>query len=226
MASTVTLLELRTQVRERADMVGSNFVSDSELTGYINASITELYDLLVLNYGEDYFTNPTPINVAVVAGTDTYALATSVYKIAGVDVLVNGFWGSVRKYAMGNRNRGQSASDLKDVRYRLIGNSLRFTPSPTADHSVRIWEVSKPTKLVDDADTFDGIAGWEEFVIVDAAIKCLAKEESDTSDLVRAKATQTARIERVSAQRDIGEPEEITDIYEENTEEYNLLGTW
>lgn len=226
MSRTVTLLELRTQVRQRSDQVGSTFISDSELTGYINASIAELYDLLVLNFGEDYYTNPTPVALAVVAGTDSYSLESSTYKIAGVDVLVGGLWVSLKRYTMGARNRSQEASSLKDACYRLIGTKLRFTPIPTVSHSVRVWEVPAPTKLVDDDDTFDGIAGWEEYVILDSAIKCLAKEESDVSVLMKAKADQVERVTRASANRDIGEPDEITDIYEENNEDYYVMGTW
>lgn len=226
MSRTVTLLELRTQVRQRCDMVGSNFVSDDELTGYINASISELYDLLLLNFGEDYYTNPTPLSLAIVAGTDSYSLESSTYKIAGIDIQVGGLWVSLKRYTMGARNRAQEASTLKDARYRLIGTKLRFTPSPTAAHTCRVWEVPAPTKLVDDDDTFDGIAGWEEYVIVDSAIKCLAKEESDVRVLAAAKAAQVERVTRASKNRDIGEPDEITDIYDCEIDDYYVVGNW
>jgi len=49
-----TLGTLRTTIRQRTDMVNTQFVTDPELNGYINSSIQELYDLLIAAYGEDF----------------------------------------------------------------------------------------------------------------------------------------------------------------------------
>ena len=51
----MSLPQLRTASRQRADMVYSQFVSEAELNSYINASYFELYDLLVQKYGNDYY---------------------------------------------------------------------------------------------------------------------------------------------------------------------------
>ena len=51
----LTLLEIRTQARNRADMLESEFVSDSELTFSINQSIKELHDILTDAYQSDYY---------------------------------------------------------------------------------------------------------------------------------------------------------------------------
>lgn len=48
-----TLAELE-GIREQADQQSSQFISDSELTGYINNSYAELYSILVSKF-EDYF---------------------------------------------------------------------------------------------------------------------------------------------------------------------------
>ncbi len=226
MARTVTLLELRTQARQRADMVGSNFVSDSELTGYINSAIAELYDLLVVNYGEEYFTSATPQSISVLAGTDVYALPATFYKLSGIDTLVGSRWVDIKKYQMRQRNRTQEGTLIKDVRYRMLGSNLRFTPTPTANHSVRLWQVPAPTKLSLDADTFDGISGWEEYVVVVAAIKMLTKEESDVRVLMQEKADLVGRIQSASANRDISEPERVSDIEEDDSEYDYVIGSW
>lgn len=226
MARTVTLLELRTQARQRSDQVGSNFVSDSELTGYINASIAELYDLLVVNYGEDYFTSTTPASISIINGTDMYDLPATFYKLVGVDVLVGSYWTDIGKYSFKDRNRGQDSSQIRDVKYRLHGSKIRFTPIPTTSHSVRLWFIAAPTKLSADGDTFDGISGWEEYVVVDAAIKMLSKEESDVSVLVREKDRLRERIVSVSTNRDVAEPEQIADIDTEIEDVGYLSGGW
>ena len=48
----MTLTQLIAAVRQRADFVNSQFVTDAELTSYINQSYFELYDLLIQKYGD------------------------------------------------------------------------------------------------------------------------------------------------------------------------------
>lgn len=225
---TVTLESLKTRSRERADMVGSNFVSDEELTGYINASITELYDLLVTAYGEDYFVGSNPYSFTTESGTDTYDLPPDFYKLIGVDVQVNGSdWMPVKKYDFLSRNRGQEGYSIHYVMYRLIGSKIRFTPTPHGSHNVRLWYIPVCNELSEDEDTFDGINGWEEYVIVDVAIKMLQKEESDVSVLLLQKEKLEKRIESMKEARDAGEPEKITDIYGPDYEdEWLSVGAW
>lgn len=55
--------------------------------------------------------------------------------------------------------------------------------------------------------------GWSEYVIIDAAIKCLVKEESDVSVLMMEKKQVLDRIEAMASNRDAGEPERVTDVY-------------
>ena len=50
-------------------------------------------------------------------------------------------------------------------------------------------------------------------MIIDAAIKCLIKEESDVQVLLMQKKQVLDRIEAMAANRDAGEPERVTDVY-------------
>jgi len=65
----------------------------------------------------------------------------------------------------------------------------------------------------------DGISGWLEYVVTDAAIKMLQKEESDTSVLQFQKAALIKRIESAAENRDAGSPATIADVQWTN-------GTW
>jgi hypothetical protein len=47
--------ELREQIRRHADMVNSAFVSDPELNALIDLNTRQLYDVLVAQYGDEYF---------------------------------------------------------------------------------------------------------------------------------------------------------------------------
>ena len=52
---------------------------------------------------------------------------------------------------------------------------------------------------------------WSEYVIVDAAIKASQKEESDVSILMQQKMALIKRIEDSAMNRDVGQPDRISD---------------
>lgn len=215
-----TLLQLRTQSRERADMTNSTFISDSELNSYINSSISELHDIMIQSYGSDYFIDT--YEFSTVSGTAEYALPSDFYKLRGVDIKLNGQdWFAIKPFNFNERNRFEgfgawSLLGIANVRYRLIGNNIRFTPEPTGVVDVKLWYIPLPTELSSDSDTFDQYNGYQEYIIVDAAIKMLQKEDSDVSVLLTQKTALKRRIEEASQNRDAGSPESVSDVYADN----------
>jgi hypothetical protein len=206
MASTVTMGDLVTQVRQRADMENSQFVSSAELYGYINSAAQDLYDILTYKM-EDYYT----ISASVVTDGvgDTFALPSNFYKLVGVDYSLAGMIQPMEKFNFQDRNNYRYNAQL--LRYRIIKDSIVFKPTPSAQ-TITIWYVPAFTKMDEAEDTFDGINGWEDLVVVDAAIKCLMKEESDVSGLLAEKAQLMDRIEKVANNRDMGKPEVVNDV--------------
>jgi hypothetical protein len=234
--TTMRLSDLRETVRQRADMVNSQFVTDDELNSYINQSYFELYDILVQKYGDDYFGAPLatftpngtqqlyPLPDGVTLFTNgmtgaTYA-APAMYKFLGLDLNLSqnqyDSRATIRRFKFSERNRYavpnfQSFYGVTNLRYRLYGNQLFLTPIPATGQSFNIWYIPRLNQLVNDTDTVDGISGWTEYIIVDAAIKCLQKEESDVSILAQQKAALSYRIEAAAENRDAGEPECVGD---------------
>ena len=47
MYNQVSLADLILRCRQRADMINTQFVTDSEITSYLNESLGERYDLIV-----------------------------------------------------------------------------------------------------------------------------------------------------------------------------------
>lgn len=213
----MTLAEIIEQVRRRADMENSEFVTDSEITDYINSSATELYDILVGKF-EDYYTlDPVPFTIN--GGETSYTLPSNFYKLRGVDkVFGSGDFAALQKFNFNQRNRRNLSVQRPIVRntsaqYRLMGNKLLITPADAAPGQYRLWYIPQFAKLVDPTDNLDVIFGWEEYVIIDAAIKCLQKEESDVSVLLSQKQDMLGRIEMMAENRDADLPDTITDIY-------------
>lgn len=220
MATTMTLLELRIAARQRADMVFSQFVTDAEFNSYINQSYFELYDLLISKYGDNYYV--APAYTFTTNGTDyLYNLPTNpgFYKLLGVDLALsntNDSYVTVRPFEFIDRNRYavpnfQSFYGLTNLRYRIHGDKLWFTPIPAANQTIRIWYIPRMTTLALDTDTVEGVSGWTEYIIVDAAIKAMQKEESDVSALMTQKQMLINRINAMAESRDAGSPAKVSD---------------
>lgn len=303
---TYTLTELLAIIRRRADMENSQFVSDAEITDYINASTAELDDLLTQNF-QDYRLTSRIISLS---GTQSfYNLPEDFFKLRGVDCDVNDNFSqpyTLSPFEFAERNQynllpvaAGALGALMDMRYRVVGDSIQLIPTPQSSLYLRLWyyqatkklsnttrtfttsDVSTsadtityashgysvgdrisfttssalPAPLVistdyytvpttksafklatsrdnafknstvdltdvgvgtqtidDDTDLYDGQNGWEEYVIVDCAMKCLEKEESDTTALFARKQQLIARLQRVGKNRDAGMPKQIIDL--------------
>ena len=279
MTDYVTLTELRTLTRQRADMENSQFVDDTELTRYLNNSWGELYNLIGENFNEDYFTTSTTISLT--SGTDSYSLPSDFYKLRGVDLVVTSTESvPLRRYNWAQRTRNSLTVYARDYRYRLQKNSIVFTPVPSTSDSIKVFYIPSPRKLesvtpsgvttgstttytvsshsfvaddvvnvsgflatdynsqqtvqsvtattiVTDLDSsalsaptsigtvesvFDFYTGWDEYIIVDSAIKMLVKEEQDVTGLMVQKNMLNGRMITESQNRDAGEPQTVTDV--------------
>lgn len=220
---SMTLAELRTAAQQRADMVNSDFISDSEWTSWINQAYYELYDILVQKYGDDYFVS-TDSSLTTNGTSDRFSLAAvSIYKLLGVDLQISGTAGAangsyvpLRRFNFRERNvsgtaSGQAALARTNLSYRLNGGYLWLNPLPASGYTLRLWYVPKLTALSAESDTADGVSGWLEYVIVDAAIRAMQKEESDVSVLMAQKAALVERIEAAAENRDAGSPSTVVD---------------
>ena len=151
----MSLSDLRVACRQRADMVNSTFISDAELNSYINASYYELYDLLVQKYGNDYYVKEYSFNL--VGNQSRYDLPDDFYKLLGVDLEISSGpdgYVSLRPFTLAERNRYSTANvqtwiGVTNLRYRISGNKLWFTPSPQTGQTIRIWYVPRLSQLVD-----------------------------------------------------------------------------
>ncbi len=217
----MALSELRLAAQQRADMVNSAFVSTAEWTTFLNGSYYDLYDLLIQKFGDDYFVNQSSATTS--GTTQMITLPADFYKMVGVDLLVSApdWWVTLRPFEFAERNRFalrnyQSFYGLSNLRYHLQGGNLMLSPQPAGGQTLRIWYIPRLAPLVNDTDIADGVSGWLDFVIVDAARKALAKEESDTSALVGELMALKERIEAAAENRDAGAPQTVSDTASAN----------
>lgn len=206
MARTRTLLELRTECRQRTEMEGSTFIADAELTRYLNQSIAKLYGKLVRAYGEQYFRSVSVVSTG--AGSDTVALPTTFFKLLGVDVTIGGIvqslepldWSRRAEYA----NVGAVWASGYPIVYAIQPAKLQLYPTPNGVYSLSMHYIPHAVVLVSDSETLDGYSGWEHYVVLDTCIAMLAKEESDTKDLRLERDDIEKQIDELAGSRDEG----------------------
>lgn len=211
----LTLAELRDAVKKRADMSNSNFIDDTEWNRYINSSIAELRDLLISAYGEDYFALEDDLLFA--NNTDSQTLPDDFYKMLGVDYVISSEDKvALKRFNFHERNYNRNSNSYRrnhyfNYRYRIQGNTLILDRKAQGAITLHIFYIPTATYLSADLDEFDGYNGWEEYVIVRAAIMGLVKEETDATDLNSELTRLTNRIEAIAPNRDTGEVDTITD---------------
>ncbi len=215
MASLVTLGSLKTKCRQQADMEFSTFVSDQELTSYINDSLKDLYDLLV-QAGEFYFVSSYEFQTS--SGVDSYALPSDFYKVIGVDYrLGTGEARSMMRANWQDRNKYTNfpffnTTQYAFYKYMLVNDSLTLMPTPGASETIKVWYAPLLADLVNDADTVNVISGFDSWVIADVCIKMLSKEESDIQPFLLMKQDCEKRIQKMKRDRIQGDTSTIADV--------------
>jgi len=218
-AGVTTLLAVRTAAQQRADMVNSQFLTVAEWNANIQSSYQELYDLLVQKYGDNYFVTTT-FSITTDGVNERYALPVDFYKLLGASLVVTTSsptqYLTMKPFMFGERDAlsipGMAIRGRTTLRYRLDGNNLWLRPFPMGGQVIQLYYIPRLVVPTLDADTIDGVSGWEEYVVVDAAIKALQKEESDCSLLMAQKAALERRIEAAAENRDAGMPARVVDV--------------
>lgn len=232
MPGTVTIADMRTRVRRRADMENSSFVSDTELDEYIEGSYGELVDLILEHGGGDFMAASTPANPTV-AGTDSYSIYSNVgdltealiYRVLGVEVQFNGKWRRIGRFMHWQRVSREDQNgwaSQHSVKYSINwlpgpgeNANIQFEPTPQAVHQFRVIYIPYPADWSTGGfTTFQGFTGWDEYIVIDAAMKCLEKEESDIQALLLRKQLMTQRIRQAVSNMNFGEGYSLRDMYE------------
>lgn len=209
----VTLSQLRTRVRREADITSSTHVSDEELNEYINTSAAELHGILCNVYDDHYLTSTQ----FTLSSQNTYTLPTDFYRLRGLDFSDGGSWIEVPKFNFNERNRHTSGA-LRSSRwdsfrtFRVMQGAIFVLPEDNYAGTYRLWYTLKFIELTSDSDQLDDLMGWHEYVVVDAAIKCKDKEESDCSILMARKSALADRVSREAQNRHDDGPDRVAEV--------------
>lgn len=215
MARSRTLTNLLLDVRQRTNQENSTFVTDSELTEYLNQELAELWTRLVMAQGQPHYRSTATIPVA--AGTATYTIATyapDFWALQEMTATRNGVVAPMVPF-MPIEHAGLTSTSLyasfHPVRYRIQGSLIEFRPATEGFTATMYYTPFQP-RLTVGTDTFDGFNGFEMCAVAGVCATVLAKEDSDPSFYVGQKERFYAVTERAAAHRDMSNPERVQDV--------------
>lgn len=199
-----TRLQMRSDAYVAAGM-SAGVIDTADADQMVVEACGELYDLLVSTF-ERWYTTSTTSGTTIATGADSFALPVDFLRLVALDYQVGSDWIDVEPFNFGDRNQ-------RNVRgYDIVGSTLYVRPTTLAPGSYRLWYTPRFPGLANDSATFDGINGWEEYAVVDAAIRMRDAEESDSVQLQTRKAALTRRIQMAARQRIAGRSRKPRDV--------------
>lgn len=218
-----TLTDMISLLRQRTNMENNQFVTDQELTSYLNNSLCLLDGILISKFN-DY--KLSAVLVSVVDGHEHIDLPADFLKLRGLDIFFNednpdGYI-TLNEFSFRQRNKrpfpitGPLVYGPYQMEYRLQGNYIKLIPGQIANKwRYRLWYTPDFIKLVNGSDTLEPYMdsqSWYEYAICEASIKVLLKQDLDASQFVAQSAQLKDHILKLSApNRNSAEPAAIVD---------------
>lgn len=211
----ITLLSLINSAKDRANMEKSTLITSDQWKEYVNKSKDALYDLLISAYSDEYYVKTELFNLS--SGVPAYSLPLDFYKLITCSLKSGDQYLKLDKFSYQSRNRNDYfpyRTSMFNVRYsyRISGEEIIIEPTPSSSDEIELVYIPVAVDLAADGDLLNGFNGFEEYIILDVAIKALRKEESDTAELERDLMRLIERLDRMADSRDIGSPAKITDL--------------
>lgn len=161
---------------------------------------------------------PDPTGTPAVACFKVYGMDYNSY---GAQVTNTQGWVPMSRFNWADRNKynlilGAASNNVSgqycQFQFREMGSLIYIIPSFSGQW-FRLWYVPLVTDMLLDSDMMPySYSGWHEYVIADVSAKALAKQErfEQAQELMARKAMLLDRIESEAANRDVGQPNTMT----------------
>jgi hypothetical protein len=212
MARARDLQEMTDEAYRLADAEGDELRHPrADVQRWVNKGLNELYDVLVEARGRDYYR--ASATIALVSGTVDYSLPADFYKLIGVRRPNGGALVAYDPAQDAELRDGALILGSSPLYYQLRGTVISFLPTP-GDGEILLDYVPAFVDLADEAATFDGVSGWEDYASLFAARRMAMKDESFelAGTLGGDLAKLAERIGKLAPKRDAGSPRRVKDV--------------
>jgi hypothetical protein len=197
----------------------------TEVLRHINQGGAELWDILVSVRGKTFARSASPWSITTAAETTDYTSGFPSDFLDLISARVDGPGGYMLKPMQSPEEAWQLEAGIANYGpdfYELLPSLLRLTPMHTAGLTVIIEYAKTFTDITDSSGSlFDGINGWEDYLVAHAAMELFIKEgEPAEAALMQAQKDRIAeRVRKRAAMRDRG-PQRVRDVRGER------VGVW
>lgn len=213
--SSVTLTQAIDRVRDAADCENqTDRHPDTEITGYLNRSRR----LLVGRLARLQLLKTFSTDSITATGAAAYTLSSDFFAVYSVwQSLDNGAFRRLHRHTGADFPFGQTgiAGDNPrsyDIAETSAGvHKISFLPQPSTGTFI-VQYIAAPTDLASGSDTFVFPLAWDEWVILDAAIQVLSKDDLPWSHLAARKQEIEEEIDAAASSRDLLESAHIRDV--------------
>jgi hypothetical protein len=207
---TITSADIEERARRRADMENSEFIGTAECTEYCEKAFQEWYGIVTTKEPDLVIKTES---VSMLAGSTSQSFAADFKALRGIRH--NDSFGLRRAEYSDLERMTYNARTGKPTHYWISGrftaaHNWRPLPTPNAAYSLTVYYIPSISLADVTGGGLNMLAGWDEYVVLTAAIKMKDKEESDVSVLM---AERKMLLEHMLAQisvPDVGEPPHMT----------------
>lgn len=213
--------DLITEVRRISEMENTNFVTDNEIVDYLNSA----WRWANMKLGESYEDwNIETHDFPSVAGTREYAVPADFVRLRKLMYVRDYGTSSEREYPM-HRVNWQATDSYplyasRPNRFMLRGGNIRLFPVVSSVHNFRLYYLPAPATFTSASVDLEMHYGIDRFIVYDAAMRCLQKEKSDSTEVTMERNNSFNDLMQSADNRDSSEPMAV-----QNTE-YSTSADW
>jgi hypothetical protein len=186
MSRNVTLAQLKADIQVQADIQGSaTRHSPTLLTRLINQGIQRFREKLSSEGAQHFLTNsvgllgPGATSPYPFYALDLSAASPAIVRTYAVDIDVAGRTKTLIHVPFADRTSFcgplTTGEPVAWAHYQTAG--VAIMPAPSQQYSYIVWHLPVLPDLVSDSDTFDGVAGWEDFITWDVVCKLIVRDK-------------------------------------------------
>jgi hypothetical protein len=185
MARNVTLSQLRTDVANQCDFVvgASGRYTPALLTRLLNQSIQRFRERVSAD-GMTHFLVSTsgtlsgPTAPYAFEVLDLSSVTPSIVRTFGVDVTVQGVIRTLSYRPFQERNEYSDVGPGVPIAWsQYQTRTIAILPGANGQYPYTVWYLPVLADLVNDSDTFDGVSGWENWVVWDVVAQLAARDQ-------------------------------------------------
>lgn len=185
MARTISVAQMIADVRSRADCENDPHKTDAEIRRWLSAGYARLYAKLVSS-GLAYYEKSQTITTA--GSTGTYALPADYLATIKLDYQFTSdiVW-PVREISIRELHRVRTTGAQRSYFYRVVQSNLIMYPNPPDGQTYIHKYIPVAVDITTDTDgtmTIDGFNGFEEYVVLYAAMQAINKEDRDVGPIM------------------------------------------